>query len=101
MVTELFETDLDRIISSSQALSDAHTQYFLYQLLRGLKWTHSANVLHRDLKPANLLVNSNCDLAICDFELSRGYDGGMLSDITLTECVMPPATSPPPRAAAS
>ncbi len=46
-------------------------QYFLYQLLRGLKYVHSANVLHRDLKPSNLLVNANCDLKIADFGLAR------------------------------
>lgn len=32
---------------------------------------HSAGILHRDLKPRNLLVNSNCDLKICDFGLAR------------------------------
>jgi len=32
---------------------------------------HSACILHRDLKPRNLLVNSNCDLKICDFGLAR------------------------------
>lgn len=74
IVTSLFECDLERIISSPQALTDQHAQYFLYQLLRGLKFIHSANVLHRDLKPGNILVNSNCDLAICDFGLSRGVD---------------------------
>jgi serine/threonine protein kinase len=47
------------------------SQYFLYQLLRGLKYIHSANVLHRDLKPSNLLLNANCDLKICDFGLAR------------------------------
>jgi serine/threonine protein kinase len=36
------------------------------QLLRGLKYIHSANVLHRDLKPSNLLLNANCDLKICE-----------------------------------
>jgi len=39
--------------------------------LRGLKYIHSAKILHRDLKPRNLLVNSNCDLKICDFGLAR------------------------------
>ena len=67
IVTDLFECDLDRIVTSDQNLSDAHHQYFLYQILRGLKYIHSANILHRDLKPSNLLVKSNCDLAICDF----------------------------------
>lgn len=32
---------------------------------------HSAGILHRDLKPRNILVNTNCDLKICDFGLSR------------------------------
>jgi hypothetical protein len=41
------------------------------QVLRGLRYIHSAGVLHRDLKPSNLLVNANCDLKICDFGLAR------------------------------
>ncbi|CAL5334390.1 unnamed protein product [Camellia sinensis] len=68
---ELMDTDLHQIIRSSQELTDDHCQYFLYQLLRGLKYIHSANVLHRDLKPSNLLLNANCDLKICDFGLAR------------------------------
>jgi mitogen-activated protein kinase 1/3 len=43
----------------------------VHQILRGLVYLHSANVVHRDLKPSNLLVNKNCDLKICDFGLAR------------------------------
>jgi tRNA A-37 threonylcarbamoyl transferase component Bud32 len=76
IVADLMETDLHRIIYSKQKLSTDHVQYFVYQVLRGLKYIHSAEVIHRDLKPSNLLVNSNCDLKICDFGLARGIHQG-------------------------
>eukprot|EP00953_Heterococcus_sp_UTEX-ZZ885_P022542 12473-Heterococcus_DN1.PRE.2 len=115
IVTNLMESDMDRIISSNQPLTDHHYQYFLYQhtemcagvrgtvnhftkyvalflrlplmqVLRGLKYIHSANVLHRDLKPSNLIVNANCDLAICDFGLARGVE--LEGQDSLTEYVV-------------
>ena len=79
------ETDLHRIIYSRQALTIDHVQYFVYQILRGLKYIHSANVIHRDLKPSNLLVNANCDLKICDFGLARGME---IEQAPLTEYVV-------------
>jgi serine/threonine protein kinase len=72
LVTPLYQSDMFKIIQSDQALSAAHARYFMYQILRGLKYIHSANIIHRDLKPANLLINSDCGLAICDFGLARG-----------------------------
>lgn len=56
IITDLMETDLHRVIYSRQELSDEHIQYFVYQILRGLLFMHSANVIHRDLKPSNLLL---------------------------------------------
>lgn len=72
-ILELMECDLAAIIRSGQPLTDAHFQSFIYQILCGLKYIHSANVLHRDLKPGNLLVNADCELKICDFGLARGF----------------------------
>ena len=74
-VFELFETDLTSVIRSPQDLSVDHARFFVFQLLRGLKYIHSHDVLHRDIKSRNLLVNSNCDLKICDFGLARLDDG--------------------------
>ena len=76
------ETDLHRVIYSRQDLTADHIQYFVYQILRGLLFMHSANVIHRDIKPSNLLLvyfyfikfqNKACDLQICDLGLARGY----------------------------
>ncbi|XP_067931955.1 mitogen-activated protein kinase 7-like isoform X2 [Watersipora subatra] len=71
---DLMESDLHRIIYSKQSLTDEHVQYFLYQILRGLKYIHSAQVIHRDLKPSNLLVNADCELKIGDFGMARGIN---------------------------
>ena len=87
LIQEYMPTDLCKVIRT-HILSDEHCQYFTYQILRGLKVIHSANVIHRDLKPSNLLVNDNCDLKICDFGLSRiSNDNSFPVVSTLTEYV--------------
>ncbi len=50
IVMELLDSDLHRIIQSPQPLTDAHTRYFMYQLVRGIKFLHDHGIIHRDLK---------------------------------------------------
>ena len=64
VLQDLMEADLHQIIRSGQQMTDAHYQYFLYQILKALYYMHSCNIVHRDLKPGNILVNSNCDLKV-------------------------------------
>ncbi|KAK7849396.1 mitogen-activated protein kinase 9 [Quercus suber] len=71
VVFELMESDLHQVIKANDDLTPAHFQFFLYQLLRALKYIHTANVFHRDLKPKNILANADCKLKICDFGLAR------------------------------
>lgn len=74
VITELLQSDLHKIIVSPQHLSADHIKVFLYQILRGLKYLHSARILHRDIKPGNLLVNSNCVLKVFDQSQSTSHN---------------------------
>jgi mitogen-activated protein kinase 1/3 len=71
IVYELMDTDLQRILRSNQTLTSDQCRFLVYQLLRGLKYVHSANILHRDLRPSNVLLNSKNELKIGDFGLAR------------------------------
>lgn len=52
-------------------LEEVHRRYIIYQLLKALKYMHSAELIHRDLKPSNILVNSESKIKVADFGLSR------------------------------
>jgi len=75
IVTELMDTDLNKLLRSKHPLLEAQCKYFGYQLLRALLYIHSVNIIHRDIKPANVLVNENCDVKLCTF----GGTGGVVS----------------------
>ena len=49
VVSDLMETDLRQLINSNVTFSSDHIKYFMYQILCGVKYMHSANILHRDL----------------------------------------------------
>jgi len=87
VVFELLETDLHQVIKANDDLSPEHYQFFLYQLLRGLKYIHTAEVFHRDLKPKNILANSDCKLKICDFGLARPSFNDMPTTVFWTDYV--------------
>ncbi|XP_054464510.1 STKc_p38 domain-containing protein [Anoplopoma fimbria] len=76
MVMPLVAQDLG-LIMKKRRLTDRIITYLFYQLLRGLKYIHSAGIIHRDLKPGNLAVNENCELKILDFGLARHTESEM------------------------
>lgn len=47
LVFDFMDTDLSRIIRSDQFMTKGHVQYILYQLLLGVKYLHTSNVIHR------------------------------------------------------
>merc|ERR1719515_645864 len=70
LITDYMESDLHAVIRAN-ILEEIHKQYIIYQLLKSLKFMHSGQMLHRDIKPSNILLNSECQVKVCDFGLAR------------------------------
>ena len=74
-----------RAVIAADVLSDTHRKYVMYQVLRGLKALHTAEVIHRDIKPSNILMDENCHVRICDLascrSLSETHVTGVNRDI--------------------
>lgn len=85
LVLQLSESDLKKVIKSAIYLEAKHIKTVVYNLLCGLKYLHTANVIHRDLKPANVLINEDCSVQIADFGLSRSLLGVDTQPIALTK----------------
>lgn len=90
IVLEYMQTDLHKTIYSKTVIEADHRQYFLYQLVSALKYVHSAGVVHRDVKPSNILLNEDCLLKLCDFNLARNITEDSKDDesASLTEYVV-------------
>ena len=64
------ETDLHAVIRAN-IMENVHKKYVLYQVLKGIKYMHSGELIHRDLKPSNILLDSDCLAKLADFGLAR------------------------------
>ncbi|EGC30115.1 hypothetical protein DICPUDRAFT_41903 [Dictyostelium purpureum] len=71
LVFEYLDQDLKKYMDSVPTLSPPLIKSYLYQLLKGLAFSHSHRILHRDLKPQNLLIDRQGALKLADFGLAR------------------------------
>jgi len=72
-VSKAMDVDLLQVIGSRQRLMEEHCQYYLYAILRGLKFLHSANVVHCNIRPSTILLNMDDDVIISDFTRAQGF----------------------------
>jgi mitogen-activated protein kinase 15 len=96
LICDYMESDLHAVIRAN-ILEEIHKQYIIYQLLKALKYMHSGQLLHRDIKPSNILLNSDCQVRVCDFGLARSVVAGadpkanpVLTDYVATRWYRPP-----------
>lgn len=85
LVLELSESDLKKVIKSAIFLEQKHINQVIYNLLCGLQYIHSANIIHRDIKPANILINEDCTVRFADFGLARSVAGVESASLEITE----------------
>jgi len=96
LICDYMESDLHAVIRAN-ILEEIHKQYIIYQLLKSLKYMHSGQLLHRDIKPSNILLNSDCQVKVCDFGLARSVvsqagdaQNPVLTDYVATRWYRPP-----------
>jgi len=60
----------DALMTHKVKFDDKLLRTYFHQLINGLEYLHSMGVSHLDLKPENLLLGSEFQLKIADFDLS-------------------------------
>ena len=79
----------DPRVQNAEPLMGFDNFFPTYQILKALKFIHSADIIHRDLKPSNIFINSDCHVKLGDFGLARTLDnnpnmGGVVTDYVAT-----------------
>jgi mitogen-activated protein kinase 1/3 len=73
----LMEGDLSDLLQAPMKLDIDHCKLFIYQILRALKYIHSAGVFHRDLVTGWLKFSDNSETAKCSHQLLRRFYQGL------------------------
>ncbi|NWV60130.1 CDKL2 protein, partial [Malurus elegans] len=64
-------TVLDDLEASPAGLDYDRVRKYLFQIMRGIAFCHSHNIIHRDIKPENILVSQSGVVKLCDFGFAR------------------------------
>ena len=63
--------DLLTYVRKRRKLKEDVAKFLFHQIITGVRYINSKNVLHRDIKLDNILLTSQGDVKICDFGVSK------------------------------
>lgn len=68
---------LSELVRRRKRLTEIEAQFYIYQLVKAVKYLHQHKVIHRDLKLGNLFLDEGLKLRVGDFGLATKviYDG--------------------------
>jgi serine/threonine-protein kinase len=74
---------LEELLKAKTIFSIAEALLFWKQILRGLQYAHSHNIIHGDIKPSNIMVSSKNEVKISDFGIANifGAHGNSKAEI--------------------
>ena len=71
LVFEYMEHDISALVESKILFTQGEIKNIMKQILTGIAYLHSNNIIHRDIKSANILLNNNGVVKLGDFGLAR------------------------------
>ena len=81
------------LINHSQTFTESQVKFLASNIIMGLEYIHSKNIIHRDIKPENILFDNRGYAYITDFNISCKKDEiNNLYDISGTPVYMAPET---------
>lgn len=75
---EYMEHEMKALLANIE-FNEEQVRRLMKDLLQGMEFLHSRNIVHRDLKTSNLLYSNEGILKICDFGLARRTEQGMMT----------------------
>ena len=91
-VMEYICGDLLSFIRKRSKLNESTAKIIFKQIIEGLKYIHSKNIVHRDIKLDNILIDLTNTIKICDFGVSRKLQNA--SDTMHEKCGTPAYIAP-------
>ena len=55
-------------------MAEDMAKFYFLQILYGMQYLHSKNIVYRDLKPENILIDADGNCKLVDFGLSKRLD---------------------------
>lgn len=69
----------DFTLGIQEAMGEDLARHYFLQILSAIEYLHvDQKIVHRDIKLENILVDSNFNLKLCDFTLSKTFKEGSL-----------------------
>ncbi len=73
-------------------MNEDEARYCFIEILLGIQYLHSKNIIYRDIKPENIMIDMDGNLKIADFGLSK--EGMRANDLANTYCGSPEYMAP-------